>query len=130
MEIFRRVLRAYLVGEEEISRHVETIRADGYAALGRDHAGDRLVVCAGIGENCLNTRFLRVRAASPAEGRTLRELDLARAHGLTVRRVERGGEVYDPPPSDLALRADDRLAVHGRPDDFRRGAATFLPSLA
>lgn len=62
----------------------------------------------------------RIPAGSPLVGRTLTESRLASALHLTAVAIQRNGELVLAPRPTEALRAEDRLIVHGRPDHLRR----------
>ncbi len=54
---------------------------------------------------------------SPLIGKTLEQSGLGRDLGLTVLRVERGGDLHLAPRADMPLAAEDVLLVEGRRED-------------
>lgn len=120
IEIFTRVLRRYLVPEEELERMVSEIRAEGYEMLRRQSSSRPSVCDLGSLEVGLEVRSLRVGPGALACGRSLSELDLRRAYGATVVAVVRGGEfIVDPDPSQ-PIQEGDVLVVLGRAERIPR----------
>jgi CPA2 family monovalent cation:H+ antiporter-2 len=126
VQLFVLVLDGYLVGRDEIDRHVRALRADGYKAV-RDegHKAEPVVVCSALNQHCLDTRTIVLRAGTPAVGRTLGELELDARYGLKVLAVRRGDEVDPQPPADSRLEAGDRLSLEGRAAQFVAVAPLF-----
>jgi trk system potassium uptake protein TrkA len=53
-------------------------------------------------------------------GKTLRELDLRRRHGVTVIAFRRKGQILPNPAGDDAIQKGDWLVVFGRNADLER----------
>ncbi|MBO8127493.1 MAG: cation:proton antiporter, partial [Firmicutes bacterium] len=88
VEIFTRVLRKYLVPEDEIEKFVAQVRADGYEMF-RELAGPR-VTMADLHFNLTDEiTTLRVQEGSKLVGQTLRQIDLRNRYGLTLLAVKR-----------------------------------------
>jgi CPA2 family monovalent cation:H+ antiporter-2 len=126
--LFSDVLRDYRVPVEEIDAHEEAIRRGGYAALLRDRAeGEEPVAVCHVGDDCLDTRTVTVRAGSPLTRRTLGELALKEDFHLKLRELRRGGEASAEPAADTVPRPGDELVLVGPTEAFARAAHLFRP---
>lgn len=145
IQIFTRVLRRYLVPEHEIQAFLLQARASGYEPLRRvqRRAGDAgregPLVPGELGEgepgraapdpetgddaspaldlhpSDLEVATLLLDADSPIAGRSLRELDLRKRHGLTLLAIRRDGRLIAGPGADTDVRAGDLLFLLGSP---------------
>lgn len=120
IEIFTRVLRRYLVPEEELERVVSEIRADGYQMLRRPSPTSPSVCDLGSLGVGVEVRSLRVGQGAYACGKSLSELDLRRAHGVTVVAIGRGGEFLVDPDPEQPIQEGDFLVVLGRAERIPR----------
>jgi putative transport protein len=101
-----------LVPSERLARGDE-IYAYGYAQFfrsGIEHAGPEIRILGEMELSASMTHVVVVRRA--AVGKTLRELDLARQHGLVVSAITRDGHPL-PVGRDLQLERGDILTVVG-----------------
>ena len=125
VRIFRHVLEAYLVPEEEIQRQTDTIRAGDYRVFRSSIQEAHLMVLQGLDAEGLHTRAVVVREGAPAAGQTLAELALRQRYRLTVLTVRRGRQTFGNPQGDFRLEVGDRLVLIGSADDFIASAALF-----
>ena len=125
VEIFSRVLERYHTPRNVIRAQRKLIRDEGYDLLRSDpgryqRSSERV---AGILESMLTETFL-VDPGSPAEGATLRELDLReRSGGATVIAVVREGKPNLNPSPDEPLAANDNLVLVGAHTALESAAA-------
>jgi CPA2 family monovalent cation:H+ antiporter-2 len=125
VEIFTRVLGAYLVPRTDIDAVAAEIRAEGYQML-RSASGDRLT--AGGIERALpglEIAVFRAEAGSAAASRTLGELELRRRHGVTVLALHRGTEVRANPGGGERVEPRDALVLLGTSDALVETAPLF-----
>ena len=125
MRLVAQVLGAYLVPTSVIEHHTRTLRAGDYQILRGSIQEAHLMVLQGLDEAGLHTRAARVAPGSPADGKTLADLDLRRRVGLAVIAVQRGGHTEGSPGGDFRLRGGDRLVLIGPPMRFADGAEVF-----
>ncbi|HYP27249.1 MAG TPA: cation:proton antiporter [Blastocatellia bacterium] len=125
VQLFAEVLRDYRISDEEIEAHEEAVRRGGYAAL-RSRAPDTepVVIC-DVGEDCLDTRTVTIRAGAPAANRSLSELSLEKEAGISLRAVRRDGVLIRTPPRDFLLKPGDELVLSGSSNAFSKGAHLF-----
>lgn len=64
--------------------------------------------------------WVTVRPDSPGKDRSIADLEVRRATGMTVVAISRGDDVIVTPEPSEVLQAGDRLVVVGRPDDLDR----------
>lgn len=118
IEIFTRVLRHYLVPEEEILRLTAEARSGVYDLLRRSEQG-----AARGGEPArleADIRSVEIGPGSVLDGKSLAEAELRRRFGVTVVAVRSGEALVGNPDPDRTLRAGDRLVVMGNPVDIGR----------
>jgi monovalent cation:H+ antiporter-2, CPA2 family len=113
VEIFNRVLATYLVPRREIERFTFEIRAEGYGALRKptipgEPSCDLSGVCSGF-----DVTSLDVESGSFVDGKSLKEAELRKTHGLTLVGVKRGSEVIANPDAGFRLRAGDVAYLFG-----------------
>lgn len=119
LELAGRVLASYGVSDRVVAREKAEIRRERYAILleGAPPPPPAEDLDALLAE--VDVATLAVLPASPAVGRSLRELDLRRRVGVTVLAVTRGGTSSPNPDPSLAIAAGDLLAVMGGPEQLR-----------
>ena len=70
--------------------------------------------------------WMTVRPDSPGRGKSIAQLGVRQATGMTIVAIARGDEVIvTPEPSDVVL-AGDRLVVVGKPEDLPRFTALVV----
>jgi CPA2 family monovalent cation:H+ antiporter-2 len=115
IEIFSRVLEHYHVPRNVIRMQRRLIRDEAYGVFrtspsGAQRSTERI---AELLESTLTETYL-VAAGSPADGATLRGLDLRRrSGGASVIAVVRDGRAETNPSPDLELRKGDNLVLVG-----------------
>jgi CPA2 family monovalent cation:H+ antiporter-2 len=113
VEIFSRVLNQYHVPENVIANQINLMRYEGYKMLrGMSLEQENVSRIASLFAGATVSNF-QVQPGSPAEGRTLRDLDLRRATGATIIAVARNGEASTNPGPDFRIEADDILVLLG-----------------
>lgn len=133
VEIFTRVLRQYLIPNEEIHAFVENIRADGYELL-RDQDPSPMKLT-DIKFNLSNVEIgsFRIHENSPLLGKKLSESDLRGKHGLTVILIRRGGEILSNPIGETIFNEKDVVVVLGNKAQLKESTDVFgtpIPSLS
>jgi K+/H+ antiporter YhaU regulatory subunit KhtT len=69
-----------------------------------------------------------VPAASPAAGRSIRELQLRRATGVTIIAVVHDGQPVTNPPPDLVIQQGDILVMLGSHAQLDRALSRLNPT--
>jgi len=118
IEIFSRVLHEYHVPNNIIAAQIQLVRFGGYKMLrgfSLDHENIGRIASLFAGATVDN---VQIDPASPATGRTLRELDIRRNSGATVIAIARSGEAITNPGPDLTLQADDIVVLLGAHADL------------
>lgn len=113
IEIFSRVLNQYHIPGNVIANQVNLVRLEGYKMLrglsiGQEDLGRITAMLAGATVD----NFL-VEAGSPAEGKTLKGLDLRKNSGASVIAVARNGRAITNPGPDFKIEAEDILVLLG-----------------
>lgn len=119
VEIFVRLLKKYLVPEEDIDKFTREIRANGYDMLRNPSSKDRQrrfdikdelpgmeVITFKLAENCA------------ADGKTLKELNIRTKYKATVLAIHRDDETITNPHGDVPLYSGDSCIVFGKPEDL------------
>jgi CPA2 family monovalent cation:H+ antiporter-2 len=124
VEIFARVLRRFLVPQEEIEVLVAQLRSEGYQMLrGPVSSQDRKDLTWLLRDASIAT--MRVHPGSAAAGATIGKLNLRRDHGLTVLAVRRGEQIISEPGADTGLEPGDLLVLMAKPELLASGRPLF-----
>ena len=123
VQLFVRVLDGFLVPRDEVARHVEVVRSEGYAAL-QPAAPVPALTCSGLDGACLDTRRIVIRPESRLVGQTLAAAGL-KNHGLEIIAVQRRDEVLPDPPDDWRFQAGDQLVARASVAQFMAIADLF-----
>jgi CPA2 family monovalent cation:H+ antiporter-2 len=122
VEMIARVLRHYLVPDDEVRRQVHRVRTH---AMGTQRSAPEPEVQALQLETVIAgvaVEVCKVGRGSAAEGKTLAELELRRRSGASVVCVKRGDEHIINVGPELRLEAGDVVVLLGPRDRLRDGA--------
>ncbi|MBA2369443.1 MAG: cation:proton antiporter [Candidatus Protochlamydia sp.] len=125
VEVFSRVLRQYYVPDEEISKFVNEIRADGYDLLrSRNTPSTNL---SEIKLNLTNVEMgsFRIHPQSSIVGKNLADSQLRKNYGMTILLIKRGSEVYSNPAPSTELHGDDVVVVVGDKAQLKQASSVF-----
>lgn len=125
VRIFSHVLGAYMIPQDEIEEHIQTLRAHDYEILRGSVQEAHLMVLQGLDEEGLHTRAVVIREGAEAAGKSLQELQLRNKYNLTVLTVRRDDKTYGNPAGDFRLQPGDRLVMVGLADRFAESAELF-----
>ncbi len=125
VRIFSHVLGAYMIPQDEIEEHIQTLRAHDYEILRGSVQEAHLMVLQGLDEEGLHTRAVVIREGAEAAGKSLQELQLRNKYNLTVLTVLRNDKTYGNPAGDFRLQPGDRLVMVGLADRFAESAELF-----
>ena len=119
VEIFVRLLKKYLVPEEEIEKFTREVRANGYCMLRKSYSKDKErnfnlkdelpgmeVINFKVGESCL------------ANKKTLKELEIRTKHKATILAIHRNDNTITNPAGDIPLYSGDVCTIFGKPEDL------------
>lgn len=111
IEIFTRVLERYHVPRNVIQAQRRVLRAEGYGMLRGEEREVSQAVLDILAEGA--TDIYRVGRDGFADGRTIKDLDLRNATGVSIIVVVRDDESHTAPGADFELRAGDYMVLHG-----------------
>jgi len=117
LEIFSRVMRAYLVSEDDIDTFTASIRGNNYQMLRSKHHGFTLQ------QDMIRTEC--VREGARAAGKSLDALGMRKQHGVSVLAVRRGKEMFTNPESGFTLSSGDTVILFGTPEHMGRACRLF-----
>ncbi|MFO7597157.1 MAG: cation:proton antiporter [Desulfocurvibacter africanus] len=125
VEIFTRVLSAYLVPRRDIERFTFDVRAEGYGLLrkpgqAREPYCDLSGVCSGF-----EVTALKVDEGSFLDGKNLKESELRKTHGLTLVAINREGKMIANPGAGLRLQGGDVAYIFGEHAEVLDKAGLF-----
>ena len=125
VEIFSRVLRTYLVPQNDIDRFVAEIRSDGYGML-RTQARPPLQESE-LARHLrgVEVATLQVVGGAAYAGRTLSDTALRREYQVTAIGIKRGDGPLTIPDGDTELRPGDLVIVAGHPERVAEIAPLF-----
>jgi CPA2 family monovalent cation:H+ antiporter-2 len=125
IEIFSRVLRNYLVPQDDIEQCVTVIRSDSYDML--RSMSSRHSHAVGISGYLSGAEIAtyRVQEGSALEGTALREGVLRDRSGATILTIKRGEELIPNPDPVWQLRNQDIVLLLGTPEQLAAAGALF-----
>jgi CPA2 family monovalent cation:H+ antiporter-2 len=117
VEIFSRLLKKYLVPEEEIYKFTREIRANGYSML-RRHPIEENKGVFNLKDELpgVDVTSFKIDKDSALRGCTLKEADLRNMYGTTVLAIKRGEQIIENPAGDTQLMTGDQCIVLGKPE--------------
>jgi CPA2 family monovalent cation:H+ antiporter-2 len=113
VEIFTRVLIKYLVPHEEIEKLVAEIRSDGYQMFRSISTTDFPPESLSVKVPGVEIQSLHVCHNAPAIGKSVGELKLNKAEGLSLLAISRSGEINAKPNKNFVLEENDVLFFFG-----------------
>ena len=125
VRLFSHVLGSYMIPQDEIREHIQTLRAHDYEIVRDSLQEAHLMVLQGLDEEGLHTRAVAVREGSAAANKSLSELELRNRHKLTVLAVKRDDETIGNPDGSFRLLPGDRLVMVGSAEQFVSCAELF-----
>ncbi len=124
LEIFSRVLKKYLVPRDKVDTLTSELRSESYEMLRSRPNGYAL---SDLGALTWNTEIntLEVKSGSTVAGKTIKEVELRKKHGVTVLLVKRGTETIYNPDADTLLQSGDTVLAFGEPGKLSKASALF-----
>jgi len=124
LELAALVMETYGATRAAIDRKKEAIREEGYKLLlGRDPSTRTGEVQRQALESLLQEASVdnvEINSGSPADGRSLIELNLRDRLGVTLLAVERDGQSITNPAANFRLQSGDRAFFFGKAEDLSR----------
>jgi len=127
VEILSRVLRNYLVPQDDIEKCITEIRSDGYEmfrTMSRRHS--HAVGINGYLSGAELATF-RVHKGSVLDGQSLQEGTIRNRSGATVMVIKRGEEMVPNPDPFWELQNDDIILLLGSPAQLSAAGKLFNP---
>lgn len=123
LEVLTHTLASYQLPRTRIDEVITRFRDNAYQAL---RAGEPAAAPGVLGEMLpqLDIEPVIVAAGSPADGRSLGDLDLRARTGATLIAIRRHGTLLPMPGAGMLVHAGDVLLITGRPPEI--GAAIRL----
>jgi CPA2 family monovalent cation:H+ antiporter-2 len=127
IEIFSRVLHGYGASANLIEKQVDEIRSQGYRMLRSASASSVQLSNLNLSIDNAATETVELLPASPANGKTIGELDLRAATGATVLAAVRDGNTKVNPGANYKLEAGDSLVLLGTQKKIDRAVKLLMP---
>lgn len=128
VEIFTRLLKKYLIPQEDINRLTAEVRSEGYQMLRTPTLSGWALEDLKRHVPDMDIQTFRIGMYSAVVGKTLAELNLRKKYGVTVLVVRRGEEMFVNPEAEFKGKADDLWFVMGSPDQLMQIAPLFSDS--
>jgi CPA2 family monovalent cation:H+ antiporter-2 len=125
VEIFSRVLKKYLLSQDEIEQFISGLRSDGYQMLRRLFKEETDAERFELQLPGFEISVFRIGENSPLVGKSLATGDLRKKRGVNLLAIRRDGEVIPNPGGDAVLRAGDMLVLLGKPEQLAEVAGLF-----
>ncbi|MDD2366181.1 MAG: cation:proton antiporter [Desulfuromonadaceae bacterium] len=128
IEIFSRVLRNFLIPQDQIEKCIWDVRKDSYQMI--RSMSRRNVQAVGISSYLPGYELMncRVQDGSAAAGSLLRDGVVRGRSGATILAIKRGDDLIANPDPVWELRSDDIVLLLGNSEQLSAAAALFVPS--
>jgi CPA2 family monovalent cation:H+ antiporter-2 len=113
VEMFTRVLAAYLVPRSDIESVASEIRSEGYQMLRKPGSAAFTIRGTELSLPDIEVSSFKVLKGAPLENRTLAEVDLRNRYRATVLALRRGEEISAHPRATETIHAGDVLVIMG-----------------
>lgn len=115
IEIFTRVLKKYLVPQDEIQIFINSIRSDNYDMLRSMSSFDKSNIQLSLPDMEIATLSVQ-QGNNQIIGKSINESNFRKNFGVTVLAIKRGGKNISDISPETIIKQDDVLYVFGRPD--------------
>ncbi|MGM0771209.1 MAG: cation:proton antiporter [Halobacteriota archaeon] len=121
VEIFSRLLKKYLVPEDDIYEFTKQIRSNGYSVL-RHYSLERKSNSFSLKDDLpgMDVISFKVKQDCIHHGSTLKDVDFRNNYNATVLAIRRNKKIIENPAGDTELLSGDTLLLLGKPDRLRR----------
>ncbi len=128
IEIISRVLHRYFIPINEIERHINEVRKDGYEMF--RNMQQKYEVFPELRQHLPDNEIetIRIEASSPLVGKNLSEVDFRKKYGVTVLAIRRGRETITNPAGDTQLSAQDIIVLIGTKDNIAVVSSLVSPA--
>ena len=116
IDLLNRILAKRLIPQKEINRIVTHIRNMSLGAF----SDKDIVNQPSIIDEFPNTRIMAVKVerGAPAEGKSIKDIDLRRRTGVTVLAIGRGSSIIEHPVPDTVFMGEDIAYLLGNPEQI------------
>ena len=113
IEIISRVLHNYFIPVNEIEKHINEVRKDGYGIF--RNVAQKYDVFPELKQHLpdIEIETIRIEARSPLAGKSLAEIGFRRKYGVTVLAIQRGAQTITNPSGETQLEAQDIVIMIG-----------------
>ena len=113
VEIFSRVLKEYKIPGNIIQNQIDMVRFEGYAMLrGSSFPMEKMAEVSKMLAASVSDTFY-IEEGSPADDRSIRDINLRHESGASIIAVSRGGKTRSNPPASYVLKREDILVILG-----------------
>ncbi len=125
VEIFTRVLRYYLIPEEEINQIVHEVRSHNYEIF-RTKSSESALQRIESDLSNMQMSTLRVAPDAPVVGKSLAALRLRSEHGVTVLLIKRDGTGMNNPDAATIFQVGDVVVLVGESENLSEVSHLFM----
>lgn len=119
IQIFTRVLKKYLIPENEINEFISEVRSDSYGMFRVSKPGRQSLDDLPFDLNDIEVTPARIRADSPACGKSIAELQIRNSYGVNVVAIQRRENFMQNPDAGTTIHEGDILLLIGKHNDIR-----------
>lgn len=115
-EVFTRVLRKYLIPQDEIEKIVMSLRSGDYKVFRK--SSHKFKNCFDLELLNISLITLRIKEKSLFSGKSLSQIDLRKKYKVTLAAIKRKDEIISSPDGEMVLNCNDLLILMGSPEDL------------
>lgn len=117
IEIFTRVLKKYLVPQDEIQMFINHIRSDNYDMLRGMSSFDKSNIQLSLPDMEIATLSVQ-QGNNQIVGKTIKDANFRKNFGVTVLAIKRDGRYISEITPETIVKQDDVLYIFGSPDNI------------
>ncbi|MCL4857245.1 MAG: NAD-binding protein, partial [Flavobacteriales bacterium] len=117
IEIFTRVLKKYLVPQDEIQMFINNIRSDNYEMLRSMDSFDKSNIQLSLPNMEIATLSVQ-QGNNQIVGKTIKDSNFRNKFGVTVLAIKRDNRYISEITPDTIIKQDDVLYIFGSPDNI------------
>lgn len=114
IDMFNRVLVKKMLPQREINRIITRIRNMNLGVFSEKDLVNKPSILDEFSN--INITEVKVEANSPAEGKSLLEIDLRKKTGVTILAIRRGNDIIEHPIPETVIQTNDIAYLMGNPE--------------
>lgn len=125
IEVFTRVLQKYFVPSAQVQKIISEMRIEGYEMLRLLYREPTTLADLQITLSDVLVETFRVQASSRIAGKTMQEIELRKAYGVTAMLIRRGKDTIANIDAQTRILIHDVVVLVGTHDQLKKASLLF-----